>query len=41
MREANDDICRKYNLSVIESDKANKEHDIARKRIANYNRNER
>lgn len=39
LREANDDICIKYGLSVIESKKANKERDIARSRIKNYNRN--
>ena len=39
VRETNDDLCRKYRLSVIESKKANKEKDIARNRIKNYNRN--
>lgn len=39
LRETNDDICRKYGLSVIESKKSSKEKDIARSRIANYNRN--
>ena len=39
LRETNDDICRKYGLSVIESKKANKQKDIARSRISNYNRN--
>lgn len=40
LRETSDDICIKYGLSVIESKKANKERDIARSRIKNYNRNE-
>lgn len=39
IRETNDDLCRKYGLSVIESKKANKETDIARSRTNNYNRN--
>lgn len=39
VRETNDELCRKYRLSVIETDKANKEKDIARSRIKNYNRN--
>ena len=39
MRETNDDLCKKYGLSVIESKKANKETDIARSRTNNYNRN--
>ena len=39
IREINDDLCRKYGLSVIESKKANKETDIARSRTNNYNRN--
>ncbi len=39
VREINDDLCRKYRLSVIESDKAYKETEIAESRIANYNRN--
>ena len=39
MRETNDDLCRKYGLCVIESKKANRETDIARSRINNYNRN--
>ena len=39
IRETNDDLCRKYGLSVIESKKANKETDIARSRTTNYNRN--
>lgn len=40
LRETNDDICRKYGLSVIETKKATKERDIAKSRIKNYNRNE-
>ena len=40
LRETNDDICRKYGLSIIESNKSNKERDIARSRIKNFNRNE-
>ena len=39
VRETNDDLCRKYRLSVIESKKANREKEIARSRIENYNRN--
>lgn len=39
VREINDDLCRKYKLSVIESNTAEKEKEIARSRIANYNRN--
>lgn len=39
IRETSDDLCRKYGLSVIESEKANKESDIARSRTNNYNRN--
>lgn len=39
LREINDELCRKYGLSVIESKKSNKEKEIARSRIANYNRN--
>ena len=33
LRETNDDICRKYGLSVIESKKSIKEHEIAQSRI--------
>ena len=40
LRETNDDICRKYGLSVIETKKSTKERDIARSRIKNYNHNE-
>ena len=39
VRETNDDLCIKYELSVVETDKANKEDEIAKSRIANYNRN--
>ena len=39
IRETNDDLCRKYGLSVIETEKANREKDIARSRANNYNRN--
>lgn len=39
LRQTNDDLCRKYGLSVIETDKAEKENDIASSRIQNYNRN--
>lgn len=39
VRETNDDLCIKYGLSVVETDKANKEDEIAKSRIANYNRN--
>ena len=37
LREINDDLCRKYNLSIIKT--TNKGKDIAQNRIANYNRN--
>ena len=39
VRETNDDLCIKYGLSVVETDKACKEDEIAKSRIANYNRN--
>ena len=39
LRETNDDLCIKYGLSVVETDKANREDKIAESRIANYNRN--
>lgn len=39
VREINDDLCIKYGLSVVETDKSNKEDEIAESRIANYNRN--
>lgn len=39
VRETNDELCIKYGLSVVETDKANKEDEIAKSRIANYNRN--
>ncbi len=39
LREINDDLCIKYGLSVVETDKANREDEIAESRIANYNRN--
>ena len=39
LKQTNDDICRKYGLSVIESKRALKEKEIAQSRIANYNRN--
>lgn len=39
LRETNDDLCRKYNLSIIKTSRANKGKDIAQNRIANYNRN--
>lgn len=39
LRETNDDICRKYGLSIIKSTKATQVSDIAKSRIANYNRN--
>ena len=39
LREINDDLCRKYDLSIIETKQANKGKDIAQNRIANYNRN--
>ncbi len=39
LRETSDDLCRKYGLSVIESEKADKENAIARNRTNNYNRN--
>lgn len=39
LRETNDDICRKYGLSIIKSTKVIQVSDIAKSRIANYNRN--
>ena len=39
LRQTNDDLCKKYGLFVIESDKAKKEKDIVNSRIQNYNRN--
>lgn len=39
LRETNDAICRKYGLSIIKSTKATQVSDIAKSRIANYNRN--
>ncbi|MFQ8785862.1 MAG: relaxase/mobilization nuclease domain-containing protein [Clostridia bacterium] len=39
LRKTNDDICSKYGLSIIESDKSEKENNIADSRIQNYNRN--
>ena len=39
VRQANDDLCRKYGLSIVDSYKAEKENDIADSRIKNYNRN--
>lgn len=39
LRQTNDDLCRKYGLSVIETEKAEKENDIASNRIQNYNQN--
>ena len=39
LRETSDELCIKYDLSVIKSNKSNKETEIARNRIANYNRN--
>lgn len=39
LKETNDDLCRKYGLSVIESKRALKEKEISQSRIANYNRN--
>lgn len=39
VRQTNDDLCRKYGLSIIETEKAEKESDIASSRIQNYNRN--
>lgn len=39
LRQTNDDLCRKYGLSIIESDKSKKENNIADSRIQNYNRN--
>ncbi len=39
VRQTNDDLCRKYGLSVIETEKAEKENDIASNRIQNYNQN--
>ena len=39
LRETNDDICRKYGLSIIKSTKDTTVSDISKSRIANYNRN--
>ena len=39
LRETNDDICRKYGLSIIKSTKATTVSEISKSRIANYNRN--
>ena len=39
LKETNDELCIKYGLSVLDTYKANKEKQIARSRIANYNRN--
>ena len=39
VRETNDELCKKYGLSIVETDKAKKEDEIAESRIANYNRN--
>lgn len=39
LRETNDDICRKYGLSIIKSTKSTTVSDISKSRIANYNRN--
>lgn len=39
LRETSDDLCRKYGLYVIQSEKADKENAIARNRTNNYNRN--
>ena len=39
VRETNDELCKKYELSIVKTDKANKEDEIAESRIANYNRN--
>ncbi len=39
LRQTNDDLCSKYGLYIIESDKSEKENNIADSRIQNYNRN--
>ena len=39
LKRTNDDLCRKYGLSVIETKRALKEKEIGQSRIANYNRN--
>ena len=39
LRETNDDICKRYGLSIIKSTKATTVSDISKNRIANYNRN--
>lgn len=39
LKEINDDICRKYGLSIIKSTKATTVSEISKSRIANYNRN--
>ena len=39
LRQINDDICRKYGLSIIKSTKATTVNNISESRIANYNHN--
>ena len=39
LKQTNDDLCRKYGLSVTETKRALKEKEIAQSRIVNYNRN--
>lgn len=39
LRETNDDICRRYGLSIIKSTKATTVSNISKSRIANYNCN--
>ncbi len=39
LKAINDDICRKYGLSIIKSTKATTVSEISKSRIANYNRN--
>lgn len=39
LRETNDDICRRYGLSIIKSTKATTINNISESRITNYNRN--
>lgn len=39
MKETNDDICRKYGLSIVKSTKTTQVSNISKSRIANYNRN--
>ena len=39
LKQTNDDLCVKYDLSIVNTNKSNKVSEISNKRIANYNRN--